>query len=253
MPMSERSALSVVIIAKNSASVFEACLASVAFADEILVVDSGSTDETLTIAKRFGARIVHREWAGYGAQKQFAVEHATHDWVFCIDTDERVSEELGLNILSEMFAPKYKAYQMPRCNRFMGRWLRHGEGYPDHNLRLFHRAHARWSDDTVHEHVLASGDIGCLRGDLQHESEATLAQYLEKQNRYTTLQADNLVQLDRSKLVFKMLSSPIVRFIKFYFLRRGFLDGVPGLVHITIGCINSFMKYAKAIERDRPN
>ncbi len=251
MPMSERQPVSAVIITLNVANVLEACLKSVAFADEIVIVDCGSNDATLDIAKTYTERIVHQPWLGYGLQKQFAVRRAKHPWVLCVDADERISDALRASIERELAAPKFNAYEMPRCNRFMGRWLRHGEGYPDYNLRLFHSKHAQWSDDEIHEHVVAQGAVGRLEGDLLHESEETLAQYLDKQNRYTTLQAKKLVDQGKTVTTAQLLLSPLVRFVKFYFLRRGFLDGVPGLVHIAIGCFNSFIKYAKAMALTR--
>lgn len=240
--------LSAVIIARDEAHAIAACLQSVKFADEIVLVDSGSRDETPSIAKRVGARVIHQAWLGFGAQKQFAVEQASHDWILSIDADERVSAELQERILQALTAPSAHAFEMPRCNRFMGRWLRHGEGYPDFNLRLFHREHARWSADAVHEHVLADAKVERLSGDLMHESEDGIEDYLRKQNHYTGLQAQILFAAGKKAGAAKLLMSPLLRFVKFYFLRRGFLDGVPGLVHILIGCFNSFSKYAKLIE-----
>ena len=137
-------------------------------------------------------------------------------------------------------------FAMPRCNRFLGRWLRHGEGYPDWSTRLFHRDHARWSNDTVHERIVTSAPIARLAGDLLHESAETIESYLAKQDRYTTLAAHTISASGRSVRVLHMVGSPFVRFFKFYIARRGFLDGVPGLIHITIGCWTSFLKYAKA-------
>lgn len=238
---------SAVIITRNSASQIVPCLQSVAFADEILIVDSGSTDATLEIARRHGARIIQQEWLGYGRQKEFATRQAKNDWILSIDADERVSEQLRASIQQALVAPRYHACRMARRNRFMGRWLRHGEGYPDWSLRLYHREHARWSDDAVHEKVETDGKVITLMGDLLHESEQGLADYLEKQNRYTTLQAETLHRAGRGANPFKLVLSPPFRFIKFYFVRLGFLDGVPGLVHISIGCFNSFCKYAKLI------
>ncbi len=243
--------LSAVIITRDAAAPLPECLQSVRFADEILIVDSGSQDGTRDIAKRHGARFVHHDWLGYGKQKQFAVERAKHDWVLCLDADEHVSPELAHRIQETLRAPEFFAYDMPRCNRFMGRWLRHGEGYPDPNLRLFHRSRARWSDDPIHEHVVTSEPIGRLNGDLLHESENTLAEYLDKQNRYTTLQAEKLHAQGKRASTARLVLSPLTRFIKFYFLRLGFLDGVPGLVHISIGCCNSFTKYAKLMQLAR--
>ncbi len=239
--------LSAVVITHNAASQIGPCLASVAFAAEILVVDSGSADGTAELARAHGARVIEHPWRGYGRQKQYAVAQAAHDWVLCLDADERVSEALRDAIVAELGAPRGYVYAMPRCNRFLGRWLRHGEGYPDWNTRLFHRAHARWSDDPVHEHVLTTHPVIRLRGDLMHESAETLERYLEKQNRYTTLQAERMFAEGRSAGAFGLVFSPLARFVKFYLVRLGFLDGVAGLVHISIGCMNSFVKYAKLI------
>jgi len=243
--------LSVVIITRNEAARLSACLESVAFAGEILVVDSGSTDETVAIAQQHSARVVHQPWLGFGPQKQFAVQQASHDWVLCIDADERVSETLRNNIEATMQSPTQHVYRMPRCNRFLGRWLRFGEGYPDFNIRLFHRAHAQWSDDVVHEHVITRDSVGTLSGDLLHESQETIARYLEKQNGYTTLQAERLAAAGAYPSRTQLVLSPLVRFIKFYIVRQGFRDGVPGLVHIAMGCFNSFIKYAKLLELRR--
>jgi glycosyltransferase involved in cell wall biosynthesis len=243
--------LSVAIIARNAASQIEGCLASVAFAEEIVVVDSGSTDDTAPLASRRGARVIAQEWLGFGPQKRFAVDSASYDWVLCVDADERVSDGLREAIIAELKAPRGLVYAMPRCNRFLGRWLRHGEGYPDWSVRLFHRKHARWSDDAVHEKVVTERPILRLRGDLLHDSAETLEKYLDKQNRYTSLQAESLRSAGRRASVLQLLFSPSLRFIKFYLVRLGFLDGVPGLVHIVIGCMNTFNKYAKlrALER----
>ncbi len=249
--MSDRAPLSVVIITLNAAREIEACLKSVAWADDIVVVDSGSSDDTADIARRHRARVVHQDWLGYGRQKRFAVTQAKHPWVLSLDADERLSDELSEGIRHELTAPPHWAYEFPRRNRFMGRWLRHGEGYPDWSLRLFHRDHANWSDDVIHEKVVAEGPVARLKGDILHESEQGIADYLAKQNRYTTLAAERLHAMGKTAGTGKLLLSPIFRFIKFYFLRLGFLDRVPGLVHILIGCFNSYLKYAKLIELAR--
>ena len=247
--------LSVVLITRDAAGQLPECLASVAFADEVVVVDSGSSDGTVALAERYGARVVTKEWLGFGRQKQFAVDQATNDWVLCLDADERVSPELAASLVRELAAPAAPVYRMPRRNRFLGRWLQHGEGYPDWSVRLFDRRQARWSDDDVHEKVLyaptAGAPVGTLAGDLLHESAEDLRRYLEKQNRYTTLAAQDLFERRRRAGLADLVLAPLLRFIKFYFLRLGFLDGLPGLVHISIGCMNSFMKYAKLIELRR--
>ncbi len=247
----ERQRFSLVLITLNAGSQLEACLASVAGADEIVILDSGSSDHTAEIAQRFGARFLHHAWVGFGAQKNAAVAAARNDWVLCLDADERLSPELAKAIEGVLAAPKHAAYRMARCNRFMGRWLRHGEGYPDRSLRLFDRRRAQWSEDTVHERVICHGSIGSLSGDLLHESAESLESYLDKQNRYTSLQAEALFELGREVSTAKLVLSPVTRFIKLYVLRRGFLDGVPGLVHIAIASFGSFLKYAKLCARHR--
>jgi glycosyltransferase involved in cell wall biosynthesis len=246
-----RAPLSAVLITRNAASVVEPCLESLAFADEIVIVDSASSDGTQEIAGRHNARVVQKEWLGFGRQKQFAVEQAHHDWVLCLDADERVSPELAESIQGALAAPVSPVYRMARRNRFLGRWLAHGEGYPDWSPRLFNRMSARWSDDLVHEKVLYAVTPGTLKGDLLHDSSDDLTAYLDRQNRYTTLAARQAFERGRSAGMFHLLASPVVRFFKFYVLRLGFLDGMPGLVHISIGCLNSYMKYAKLIELRR--
>ena len=246
-----RAALSAVLITRNAAGRLDACLSSLSFCDEIVVVDSGSSDRTCEVAQRFNARVVTRDWMGFGRQKQFAVDQASHDWVLCVDADECVSPQLATSITQALRKPATSIFRMPRRNRFLGRWLRHGEGYPDWSLRLFDRRSARWSDDTVHEKVLYAVTPGTLDGDLLHESADDLRDYLEKQNRYTTLAAQQLFERGHSVNALRLIASPLVRFLKFYIFRLGFLDGMPGLAHTVIGCMNSFMKYAKLAELNR--
>ncbi len=244
--------LSVTIIARNEESRLGDCLKSVWFADELLVVDSGSSDGTVVVAESRGARVIHQDWLGYGPQKQFAVDQARHDWVLCLDADERLSDDLAEAVRGALVEePLHQAYEMPRCNRFMDHWLGYGEGYPDRSLRLFNRQYARWSLDPVHEKVETDGPVGRLDADLLHRSENGLADYLAKQNRYTSLQANALFEAGRRVGAAKLLLSPLLRFFKFYLLRAGFRDGIPGLIHILIGCHNSFMKYAKLLELQR--
>lgn len=247
---STRQPLSAVIIACNAASQLPLCIQSLRVAEEILVVDSGSSDHTPEIATQNGARVLHQAWLGFGKQKQFAVEQATHDWVLCLDADEYLSEGLIAEIKALMTAPACKAYEMPRRNYFMGKWLAHGEGYPDRHVRLFHRRYARWSEDEVHEKVVGDyGKLGRLRNDLMHRSEQSLTSYLDKQNRYTSLQAEALFYRGEKPSISKLILSPGWRFLKFYIIRLGFLDGLAGLTHISIGCFNSFIKYAKLAQR----
>ncbi|MFN0038627.1 MAG: glycosyltransferase family 2 protein [Burkholderiales bacterium] len=233
------------LIVNNEEASIEVCLAALKWCDEIVVVDSGSTDRTGELVEASGARLIRQAWLGYGRQKDFAVRQAAHDWVLCVDADEEVSIALRVSIERALAGPHLGAYELARRNRFMGRWLNHGEGYPDWNLRLFDRRAARWSDDAVHERVVSEGPVGRLSGDLLHNSAESLQSYLAKQNIYTSLQAEGLYRKGRRPSAIRMLLSPILRFVKFYFFRLGFLDGIPGLVHISIGCFNAFVKNAK--------
>lgn len=247
MPV-QKIPVSVVIIAKNAATQIGDCIDSAGFAAEILVVDSGSEDETRAIAEVRGCLVIEKEWLGFGQQKQFAVTQAKHDWVLCLDVDERVTQALEQSIRDVLANPTTRAYRMARRNRFLGRWLAHGEGYPDWSLRLFHRQHASWSNDPVHETVITTANVGELNGDLLHDSAEDVTTYLQKQNRYSSLHAEALFQQGVRAGYLKLFLSPLARFIKFYVLRLGFLDGGPGFAHVAVGCFAAFAKYAKLIE-----
>lgn len=248
-PADDKLPLTVALIALNAADQLGPCLASVeSFADEMVVVDSGSADGTAEVAARHGARVVQKEWMGFGRQKQYAVSLARNDWVLCLDVDERVSERLAASVRAALASRRYHAWRVARRNRFLGRWLGHGEGYPDWTLRLFHRAHAGWSSDEVHEAVLTTTEVGTLQGDLLHDSAEDIATYIAKQNRYTSLHARALFDQGVRVGYWRLLASPLARFVKFYFLRLGFLDGGAGFAHIVVGCNNSFHKYLKLIE-----
>jgi glycosyltransferase involved in cell wall biosynthesis len=245
--MSEPLPLSLVIITRNAAHELADCLASVAFAAETIVVDSGSSDDTAALAARLGARVSQHDWQGFGPQKNHAVGLAGNDWVLCLDADERVTPGLATAIRSafENGLPDVAAYTIARRNRFLGRWLAHGEGYPDWNIRLFDRRRARWSGDLVHEKVATDGRVAQLEGDLLHASAESIDAYIAKQNRYTTVQAEALHARGQRANVAQMVFSPLARFLRFYVLRLGFLDGAAGFAHIAIGAFASFLKYAK--------
>jgi len=245
--MSEPLPLSLVIITRDAAHELADCLASAAFAAETIVVDSGSRDDTAALAARSGARVIERAFEGFGAQKNFAVGEAANDWVLCLDADERVTPDLAAAIRA-LFAsgtPAATAYAVARRNRFLGRWLAHGEGYPDWNVRLFDRRRARWSADEVHEKVVADGPVERLRGDLLHASAESIDAYIAKQNRYTTVQAAAMHARGDRAGAMRLVLSPAARFLRFYVLRLGFLDGAAGFAHIAIGAFASFLKYAK--------
>jgi glycosyltransferase involved in cell wall biosynthesis len=244
--MPEPLPLSLLIITRDAAAELADCLESARFASETIVVDSGSRDDTVEVARRFGAKVIEQPFLGFGPQKQFAVERATHDWVLCLDADERVTPELAA-AMRALFAgaPPAAAYALSRRNRFLGRWLAHGEGYPDWIVRLFDRRRARWSDDAVHERVIVDGDTQRLRGDLLHASAESIDAYIAKQNRYTSLQAEAMFAQGERASAARIAFAPLARFLRFYVLRLGFLDGAAGFAHIAIGAFASFLKYTK--------
>jgi hypothetical protein len=244
-PPTTAALLSVVIITKNEAKNIAACIDAVPFASEVLVVDSGSDDETVLIAERGGARVIHEPWRGFGEQKHFAVTQARHDWVLCLDADERVSPELARSIKSELSAPRANAYQLPMQQLFLCRMLKYGDGYPLWKLRLFHRSHAQWSRDPIHETVVTTEAALRLSGKLLHVPTLTLHEWIAKQNQYTQLQANNLHAHGKRATIVKLLGNPTWRFVKYYVLQRGFLDGTPGLVHAVLNAAFVFSKYAK--------
>jgi len=245
--MSEPLPLSLIVITRDAAHELAECLASVPFAAEAVVVDSGSRDDTVALARGLGARVVEQPFLGYGPQKNFAVAQAMHDWVLCIDADERVSPALAASIVAAFGggAPQAHAYTVARRNRFLGRWLAHGEGYPDWNIRLFDRRHARWTEDPVHETVAADGRVERLAGDLLHASAESIDAYIAKQNRYTTVQAEAMHARGERASLARIALSPLARFLRFYVVKLGFLDGAAGFAHVAIGAFASFLKYVK--------
>lgn len=243
--------LSLVIIAMNAEASIEQCLKSASWIRHKIVVDSGSTDRTVEIARQCGATVIHQDWLGFGPQKQFAVMQAPTDWVLCLDTDEFLTEELSQSI-RDLFSsdkPRADAYKVARRNKFLGRYLRYGEGYPDWLTRLFDRRKAQYSDDPVHETVLGiNGKIRTekLSGDLMHDPADSISYYIEKRNRYTDIQARLLVESGKHVSPSEIMFSPFLRFLKYFFFKRGFLDGIPGFIYISFGCLEAYLKYIKA-------
>jgi len=241
--------ISATIITHNEAANVEEALRSVSWADEIVVVDSGSTDATLEICRRYTKRVFQRDWTGYVDQKNFAVDQSSHDWIFSLDADERVSAEL----LGEIQSLRDKGvghpgYRIPRVAFFMGRWIRHGDWYPDYQLRFFHRKHGRWQGGQVHESVKIQGIPGQLKGEILHYTYRSLSDYLRRLEIYSALAAADYAQRGKVAGGLKLLGNPLVTFIKAYILKRGFLDGVPGLMVAIMGAVSVYFKYAKLYE-----
>jgi glycosyltransferase involved in cell wall biosynthesis len=238
--------LSVTIITLNEAANIEACLASVAWADDVLVVDSGSTDGTADLARAKGARVIARDWPGYAEQKNFAAGAAAHEWILSVDADERVTPELRQEIQARLSGePQEAGFRVPRVTWHLGRWIRTTDWYPDYQLRLYHRKRASWTAKPVHESVAATGPVGQLRSDLQHFAYRDLGHHFATMDRYTTLAAEDMRSTGRRAGVFDLTLHPAAAFFRNYILRRGFLDGTAGLIVSSMNAYYVFLKFAK--------
>ena len=221
----------------NEADRIGACLDSLAFCDEIVVVDSGSTDGTRERAVAKGARVLERVFDGYRSQKDFAVNAARHEWVLCLDADERVTPALCESIERERAAgfPGNAGYRCARLTEYFGAWLRHGNAYPDRVLRLFDRRQGGWRGDReIHEHVSVDGRVALLSGDLEHRAYRSLGDQIGRLDRYACLMAEHLHAHGRRARIANILINPCWRFVRGYFLRRGFADGWRGLVYASV-------------------
>ncbi len=235
-----------IVITKNEAHNIAACLASVSFADQIVVVDSGSTDGTADIAKRLGAEVtLHSDWLGFGIQKGRALALARCDWVLSIDADERVSLELKSEIQKALAAAKFMAYSMPRLSSFCGQYMRHSGWYPDRVLRLFRRGDAQFSEDLVHEKVLTQAGVGQLENDLLHETYRNLEQMLSKSDAYSTAGAADMFRRGQSATLGSAVAHAFWAFFRTYVLRRGVLDGRLGFVLATSVAQTTYHRYVK--------
>lgn len=239
--------LSVIVITKNEAANIRACLESVAWADEIIVVDSGSTDDTVAICREFGAQVHVHDWPGFGPQKNRALDYATRDWVFSIDADERVTPELHAEIEAAMHSAQADGYEIPRLSSFCGRYIRHSGWQPDYVLRLFRRDAGRFSDDLVHERVIVQGNTGRLKHSLLHESFRDLEQVLAKMNHYSSASAKMMQQRARGASLTQAVLHGLWAFIRAYFLRAGFLDGREGFMLAVATAEGSYYRYAKRL------
>lgn len=244
--------VSVVIITKNEADNIRVALESVQWADDIVVVDCGSTDNTLQIARQFTDRVVTQDWLGYGAQKNYATSLAVHDWVISLDADERLSKSLADEIRALLKSePSMSGYRIPRVTRYLGRWIRTTDWYPDLQLRLYDRRAARWSDRLVHESILVEGPVGRLNSELEHYAYRDIAHHLETIDRYTTLAAAQMHRAGRRAHWIGLLCSPPLTFLRNYIARGGVRDGTVGLIVSILNSYYVFLKFAKLWEAER--
>lgn len=242
-----RDPLSVVVITRNEEAEIDDCLRSVAWADEIVVLDSGSTDKTVEIARRRTDRIFHAEFDGFADQKRRVTDLARGPWILNVDADERVTEELGAEIRAVLDGPSpHAGYRIPRLTWYLGAFIRHGTWYPDRKLRLFRKEKGRWTGGSVHESVEVDGTIGTLRCPLLHYSFRTLSDHYETIDRFTRLGAADLAARGRGGSPLCLLVHPPATFIKSYFLRLGLLDGWRGLLIAALSARHAYLKYARA-------
>ena len=238
--------LSVTVITRNESVNIAGALQSVAWADEIVVVDSESTDDTVAQARRFTDRVVVRPWAGYAAQKNVAASLAAHDWILSVDADERVTPALASEIRTTLAAdPPHDGYRIPRVAHHLGRWIRTTDWYPDDQLRLYDRRAAEWTGAYVHESVRVNGRVGRLRNELQHYPYRDVTDHLETIDRYTTLAARDMLERGRRAGMLQIAGHPLFAFLRNYLLRGGIRDGVPGLIISTLNAYYVFLKFSK--------
>ncbi|MDD5056769.1 MAG: glycosyltransferase family 2 protein [Sideroxydans sp.] len=239
------SSLSVILITKNEAANIRPCLESVAWADEIIVVDAGSTDDTAAIARQMGAQVFEHDWPGFGPQKNRALDYASKDWIFSLDADERVTPQLRTEIEQAMRAAEHDGYYCPRLSQFCGKFVHHCGWYPDYILRLFKRGAGRFSDSLVHESVLLTGSAARLKNPLLHYSYLTADDVERKVEHYSSAAAQQMFQAGkRSNLAGALLSAGWA-FVRTYVLRLGVLDGIIGWRIANMNARTTYLKYRK--------
>jgi len=233
-----RNKLSVVIITKNEERFIEDAIRSALFADEVLILDSGSTDQTCKIAQELGAKVLHQDWIGFGPQKNRAIELASNDWVFVLDSDERIPLKLQEEILNLMTDPKNDGYFVARLNNFWGEDIKTCGLYPDYSIRLFNKTKAKFNHVPVHESVQLKTKAGYVKNHMYHLAYSSVDEFIAKQNRYSTLH-------HKKRNILKAILNPYWTFFKLFFLKRGFLDGWNGFIISRLYAQYTFWKYIK--------
>lgn len=241
--------LTVAIITLNEEKNLERTLKSVEnFADEIVIVDSGSTDKTEEIAKKFGAKFIHQEWLGYGLQKNKAIELSTSDWILNIDADEEISPELSNKIKAIKENSRYKVYKINFMSVCFNKKIKYGGWSNSYRIRLFRKDSGCYNENSVHEEFITNSEVAKLNEYIYHHSYSNLADYFEKFNRYTTLGAIEYYKKQKKSSLTSILLSPIYKFLKMYIIRLGFLDGVEGFLLATTSSVYTMVKYYKLRE-----
>ena len=252
-PMAQdRMKISATVITFNEEENIAAALESLSWADEIIVVDSESTDRTVEIARRYTDKIFIRPWPGYSAQKNFASDQARNDWVFSLDADERISDELASELarLDLDAESGFAGFEMPRQTYYLGRWIKHSGWYPDYKLRLCDRRRGRWRGDYVHEALEVDGDVGRLSGDLLHYTVRDASEHHLRIDRYTSLAAEQSHSQGKRASFAALFFIPLTTFIRSFVVKRGFLDGVQGLAIAFFAAHYAFLKTLKLWEKN---
>jgi glycosyltransferase involved in cell wall biosynthesis len=235
------------IITLNEERNIARAIESLRCCDEILILDSGSTDRTVELAEKLGVRVIEAGWRGYAGQKNWAAEQAAHDWILSLDADEALSEALEAEIWTlKKSGPRYDGYTMPRLARYLGKWILHSGWYPDRKIRLYDRSKGRWVGDFVHESVQVDGRVGQLESAILHFTCESLSEHIKTMERYTTLAAQEIAARKIPVSLWRQIADPPWTFFKSYVLQRGFLDGREGLAIAYMAAFYTFLKYAKA-------
>jgi glycosyltransferase involved in cell wall biosynthesis len=241
--------ISVTLITLNSEKTLQKTLEAVSWADEIVLVDSGSTDKTLEIAQKFKAKVIYRAFDGYGSQKNFATAQASNDWILSLDDDEILMPELQQEIQNlNLQNTDYQGFKIPRSLIFLGKLLRFSGEYKRLTLRLFNRNHGNWNAEYVHESVEVKGEIGVLKNQMLHDSYRDLTDYFNKFNKYTSLGAKTLAERSKTASTFKIISRFPTTFLKIYLLKGSCLDGYAGFMWALLTAMTPVVKYAKLRE-----
>ena len=243
--------ISVVIITKNEEHNIERCLKSVRWANEIVVIDNGSTDRTMDICRKYNCVIKETDWLGFGTLKKMAVDTAKYDWIFSIDSDEEVSEQLKDKILSTLENPTCNGFRIKRESFYLGKKIRHCGWQRDYQLRLFNRKFGNFNDKPVHESVNISGTVGKIEAPLYHYTYPTVQSHIEKMNRYTELGLDLLIEKKKTASIGGAVLRGLAKFFKMYILQLGFLDGKIGFVLCYNSAFGVYLKYLKLWEKNR--
>ncbi len=240
--------LSLTIITFNEEGNIRDALESVKWADEIIIIDSGSTDKTVEICKEYTGKVYDNPWPGFVAQKNYAINKANNRWILSIDADERVTPELMEEISAILKAPKADAYAVPRKVYYLGRWINYSGWYPDYKERLFNKEKCRWEGKEVHEKLKVNGKIAFLKGDLHHYTFGNVDDHLKTVSKYTSLAADEYAKEGKKAGLLQIIIRPSFMFFKSYVLKQGFRDGLPGFIIAVISSFHVFIKYVKLWE-----